>query len=578
MRWRQPRRAPGTPGEEGGVPGQARAAFQAGLGDATADITGVADTYVGWAQEQGSPAELAEAYWMRSVITAREAMRRELPAGRLRVLANSQHIAVEAGYWLAAAGRLRDAVIAVEHSRGILLTRLAGGLDAGIRAKLLAVGRADLLRSYMDALRRRADAYRDQYAGGSGRPPPIVRGGRSFQAGTASALEEAQADISGLAREVSAVVGGMDPLDLPSYEVIREAAGQAPVVYLAASEQEGYALIVRGEGEPGFVPLPGLRPDVLAGHRKSFTRSPPLPTAVRTCVDWLATTLKDVVLKVSQEPEAALIPLGALNLFPVNAALIQATAARPSGPIAVCYLPNVRVTAGTPRWPGTAIPRDVLVIDVADSPCVPGAQPLRQVRGEAEALVHRYGARRLPDATTAEVLRSLPSADMVQFLCHGKADLTDPLMGGLLLMDGWLTVQTLFSRPPLRRQLVILAACESQVGGVTAPDEIVGLPAALYQAGAAGVVAAQWQVEERPALLLLRKFHDQLRGGASPARALSHAQNWLRTATIAEMTSAYPELFASDPPPCNPVIAAQRAADVPYAEPVYWAAFGYTGI
>jgi hypothetical protein len=577
MRWPR-RRAPGPPSEPDGVPAQARAAFRAGLADATADVTGVADLYVDWAQDHGAPAERAEAYWMRSVATAREAMRRELAADRLRILADSQHIAAEAGYWLAAAGRPRDAVIALEHSRGLLVTRLIGGLDAEIRARLLAAGRADLLQSYLGALRRRADAYRDQYAGNPRQRPPVMRGGRPFQAGTASALEEAQADAARLTREVATAVGGLDPLDLPRYELISETASQAPVVYLAAARDEGYALIVRGEGEPCFVRLPNMQPAVLAEHARTFTVPPPLPKAVSNCVNWLARALEEVALKIAGEPEVALVPLGGLNLLPVNAALIQATATRQAGPITVRYLLNARVTANTPRWTDTDMTRDVVVIDVPEPPGAPGDRRLWQVPREAEALVRRYGARRLPDATKDEVLRALPSAGMVQFLCHGKADLTDPLQGGLLLSDGRLTVQMLLSRPPLRRQLVILAACESQVGGATAPDEIIGLPAALYQAGAAGVVAAQWEIGERAALLLLRKFHDELRGSTSPARALTRAQDWLRTATEGEMKSAYPELFASDPRPRSPVMAARRAAQAPYEEPVHWAAFGYTGL
>lgn len=574
MRWPRSRRAPDALGQAAGVPERARAAFKAGLADATVDLIRVADLYVSWAQDLGSPAQLAEAYWMRSAVTAREAMRRGLPASRLRILADSQHVAAEAGYWLAADGRLADAVVAVEHSRGILLTRLAGGLDPHTRAGLLAAGRMDLLRSYLDALRVRADAYRSQYAGDSGQTAPIIRAGRSFQAGTASALEAAHADIARLARDVSAVTGAMDPLDLPRYEVIQRAARHAPVVYLAVADHEGYALIAPGEGEAVFVRLPGLRPETLAGHLKSFTESSPLPNAVRNCVDWLATTaLTNLLPKITSEPEIALIPLGALNLLPVNAAFIQATARRPAGPLTVRYLPNARVAADARRWRGGA--REMLVVDV---PHPPGAPPLRQAQGEAEALVRRCGARRLHDATGRVVLRSLPSADIVQFLCHGRADLSDPLSSGLLLMDGWLTVRTLLSRPPLRQQLVILAACESHVGGTKAPDEIVGLPAALYQAGAAGVVAAQWQVEERAALLLLRRFHDQLRSGTSPARALTAAQNWLRTVTRGEMASLYPELFAADRRPPDPAMAAERDALVPYEEPVHWSAFGYTGM
>jgi hypothetical protein len=561
-----PRRAP----EAGGVTAVARAAFRAGTADGIADLTGVADRYLDWARAAGSPEELAEAYWMQSVATAREAMRRELPAARLRVLARSQDIASEAGYHLAVAGRLEDAVIAAEHSRGVLLTRLVGGLSPQIRAGLLAAGRPDLLRSYLAALRRRADAYRAQYAAEPERPQPILRTGRAFPAGTPSGLEAAQAEVARLTREIGGLVRDVTALDLPGYPEIREVARRAPVVYLGAAGASGYALIVRGRGEPGLVTLPDLDADAVSGHRGTFARPSPLPNPVHDCVDWLAgRALAGLVPEVATEPEIALVPLGALNLLPVGAALIQATARRPGGPLAVRYLPNARVAAGIPPWTAA---RDVLVVDGP-----PGEPPLRRIRDEADALASRYGTEALHDATGEVVLDALSSADVVQFMCHGRADLADPLSGGLLLKDGWLTVQQLLGRPPLRRQLVILAACESQVSGTSAPDEVIGLPAALYQAGAAGVVAAQWQVEERAALVLLRRFHDHLDGGHPPARALAAAQAWLRTATSQDMTSRYPDLFRAGRRTRH-AVPAGRDSYVPYAEPVHWAAFGYTGV
>ena len=231
-----------------------------------------------------------------------------------------------------------------------------------------------------------------------------------------------------------------------------------------------------------------------------------------------------------------------------------------------------RVAAGIPPWPAARASRDVLVVDGP-----PGDPPLRRIRSEAEALARRYGTEPLHDATGEVVVQELSSAEMVQFLCHGKADLADPLSGGLLLKDGWLTVQKLLCRPSLRRQLVILAACESQASGTSAPDEVIGLPTALYQAGAAGVVAAQWQVEERAALLLLRRFHDHLCGGHSPARALAAAQAWLMSATREEMASRYPDLIRANRRARNPATAG-RDTDTPYSQPVHWAAFGYTGI
>ena len=66
---------------------------------------------------------------MRSVATARAATHRAFPASQLAVLADAQHIAAEAGYWLAADGRPAAAATVLEYSRAVLLTRLAGGLE-----------------------------------------------------------------------------------------------------------------------------------------------------------------------------------------------------------------------------------------------------------------------------------------------------------------------------------------------------------------------------------------------------------------------------------------------------------------
>jgi hypothetical protein len=309
MRW------PGAPGARrqvgdiGDVGRQARAAFTAGLADATTDLTWMTDLYVAWAERAGSPSEQAEAAWMRSVVTARESMRHPAhPPGRPPGPAGPDPAA----------------------RRG-----------PGRPATFLP-----------DALRKRADAYRRQYGQEDRPPPPIVRGGRSFPSGTPSALEAAQAEVARLARAVGAVAGRLDPLDLPRYEVIRDAARRAPVVYLAAAGPEGYALIVRGAGEPGFVRLPGLRLPELGRHIAAFTAPPPLPNLIRGCVEWLAgSALEQLLPEIAADPEIALVPLGALSLLPVNAALLQATAGRPSGPLRVRYLPNARTADSGPPWP-----------------------------------------------------------------------------------------------------------------------------------------------------------------------------------------------------------------------------------
>ena len=119
-----------------------RAAFHAGAADTVVNLTRIGDLYVDWVEGHASatPAERAEAYRMRSAATAREAMHHALAARQLAELGSSQRIAAEAGYWLAADGRPADAVVAVEHSRAVLLSRLTGGREPQVRRRLAAQG------------------------------------------------------------------------------------------------------------------------------------------------------------------------------------------------------------------------------------------------------------------------------------------------------------------------------------------------------------------------------------------------------------------------------------------------------
>ena len=565
------------------VPQAAREAFAAALSEATVDLIPIAERFAAWAEAGDVSIGLrAEAYSMSLAAMEHDAMRREPPADRLRLLGESQHVGTEASFWLSKAKSMREAVVAAEQSRGILLSRLTGGLEPAVSAKLTGAGRADLVDDYLDALRARAEAYRSQFSAGASpgmaSTRGILRGEIVYPAGVMSALEVAHAELTRLNREVAAITGIENPAGRPSYADIGRAARAAPIVYLGAARGGGYALIVRDHGMPTFVELPAMTRGALTGYVDAFRQPPPIPRAVRECVDWLAgTALAGLLPAIADDPEIALIPLGALNALPVNGALLESTRERTAGPVAVRHLPNARAAAQTTSpWPGVrAGTTAMLVIDAAAPRDYKG---LRLARSEAESLARQYDACRLEDATTTAALAALPGAEVVQFLCHGTADLANPLAGGLILADEILTVQQMFARPPTSRQLVIIAACESHMAGMTAPDEIVGLPAALYQAGASGVIAAQWQVNERAATLVLRHFHERLRNGASPVQALTAAQHWLSIATRRELIGQHPDLFRSYRPASRAATGPAREDDQPYANPAYWSAFSYTGI
>jgi CHAT domain-containing protein len=88
-----------------------------------------------------------------------------------------------------------------------------------------------------------------------------------------------------------------------------------------------------------------------------------------------------------------------------------------------------------------------------------------------------------------------------------------------------------------RMRLVVASACLSAViEGYTVADEALGLATAFIGAGAAGVVATLWSVDDYATALLMSKFYENLTGEGlpeptEPAAALRQAQLWLRQLT-----------------------------------------------
>jgi CHAT domain-containing protein len=211
---------------------------------------------------------------------------------------------------------------------------------------------------------------------------------------------------------------------------------------------------------------------------------------------------------------------------------------------------------------------------------------------EVEAIKRRFppGAARTlcgREATKEAVLRILPRATHLHFACHGAFDPAAPLDSGLELADGArLTLREfLAGAGGVEARLVGLSACQSGVSEFqSAPDEGLGLPLAFLQAGAAGVVATLWPVDDLRAALLMTRFYEFLlpSGEAepqSPARALRNAQAWLRglsrEAAVAHLSACESERARRVRARSEPVDGPASAAA--FAGPADWAAFVYVG-
>jgi CHAT domain-containing protein/Tfp pilus assembly protein PilF len=174
---------------------------------------------------------------------------------------------------------------------------------------------------------------------------------------------------------------------------------------------------------------------------------------------------------------------------------------------------------------------------------------------EAEQVAALLGTVPLLEGEASEsALRTrVGEAGVVHLAAHGSFNLAAPLFSRLWLApseedDGRLNVHEVYGLDLDQADLVVLSACETQVGELSAGDEVVGLNRAfLYSAPT--VMASLWAVDDEATGTLMGRFYTHLSEGMGKAEALQMAQEDVRT------DAAHPE----------------------WAHPYYWAGFVLSG-
>ena len=231
-----------------------------------------------------------------------------------------------------------------------------------------------------------------------------------------------------------------------------------------------------------------------------------------------------------------LIPTGLLALLPLHAAWTP-DEGRPTGrryaldELLFTYAPSAQALLAARRIVNEAEPRRLLQVvepQPTSAPCLPAAgDEARYVRDCW--LQEHYTSRWHAAATVESVRQALAEADVLHFNGHAAAGWSNPLRGGLLLAHDNIFTVADWQELQVHLRLAVLSACETGVSGTDLPDEVIGLPAALLEAGCGGVVASLWTVGDRSTATLMDHFYRLWqRKGLSPAEALRGAQLALR--------------------------------------------------
>ncbi|MBU2696850.1 CHAT domain-containing protein [Pimelobacter sp. 30-1] len=162
----------------------------------------------------------------------------------------------------------------------------------------------------------------------------------------------------------------------------------------------------------------------------------------------------------------------------------------------------------------------VLVLAVPDDEAPAIATEAEMIAATLVRSEIRVGA-----AATARALAGrLASVDLVHVAAHGRFHPGNPLFSALRLGDGWLTAGELVDgRFDMRGRVVVLSAC----GSGRAAHHLqrpIGLAWACLSAGAAGVVASLWPVDDEVTVTLMARFYERIAAGDTPRTALGVAR------------------------------------------------------
>jgi CHAT domain-containing protein/tetratricopeptide (TPR) repeat protein len=477
--------------------------------------------------------------------------------------------------------RARDPLggaLALEIGRALLLSEALERNRLDLEA-LAAAGYGEVARGYATAAERwTALVHTDQSTAG--------------RADLARRLDRARDDLDAAAAQVRGLAGYSGFGLMPTAEDMLAAATGDVLVYLAAAPPGGIAFVVRPDSDVQAVDLPALTVEALRSHAGAWAatyserwrdRWAWWDTVERT-TRWLwDAVMAPVCAQVPAGQPLALVPSGILGLLPLHAAW------RPEGDMrqyvvddhAVRYVPNARALVEARRRAENVTASGLLAVQ-DPQPTRHVALPTAAVEVDAACRFLSVGpVQRLvgPAAQLPEVLEAVRSHKVLHFCCHGDAHPQRPLDSGLdLADDARLTVGAVM-RSRVQARLVVLSACESGLVGRELPDEVVGLPAAFLEAGAAGVIASLWSVPDLATAVVIDDLFRRWRSGQGQdaASALCAAQSWARQASYEELHERFPMVAEFSPAAVPSVALPLWRSATPLSRPAEWSALTYVG-
>lgn len=256
-------------------------------------------------------------------------------------------------------------------------------------------------------------------------------------------------------------------------------------------------------------------------HRAPPTRSPLLDDAIHATATRLEARLL-AGIDVDHESRVVVVPTHPLQMMPW--ALLPSLSST-----------SVTVSPSSWLWAEGGHRQNVKRALLVCGPDLPGGQ------AEVERLAALYEDPVVfggTNATVANVVGALGEVDIAHIAAHGSLRSDNPMLSGLLLHDGPLTVYDLEALPAAP-EIVVLPACNAARSSVYDGDELLGTAAALLQSGVRSIIAPVTVVPDATVVPdLMNELHRHLLAGHRAPEALVAARQVLergkdRSSTLA---------------------------------------------
>ncbi|KIJ62894.1 hypothetical protein HYDPIDRAFT_30035, partial [Hydnomerulius pinastri MD-312] len=295
----------------------------------------------------------------------------------------------------------------------------------------------------------------------------------------------------------------------PSFADLREAAREGPIIILIASKFSCDAIIIWHRRSPVHLPLEITLHEIrelVENHLKN----------IRHVYDTFEEVMGELWKKHSR---IWWCPTSFFTALPLHSAgeYKRANGNQVLSTLYVSsYTPSLHALIKARTYPKTTSDIKFAAISQA-KPSYASWKPLHHVDlevEEIELLLPKppvlFTKLTSSESMTQQALHALQDHQWFHLSCHGKQVLEEPFNSHFAMQDGPLSLLDIIDADISGHEFAFLSACETAMGDLSAPDEVIHLAAGLQFMGVKSVIGTLWSVGDKVARELVSAFYKEL--------------------------------------------------------------------